>query len=40
MEVLLDTGRGFEELTDPDVPPAQAKPAAPATAPAATGSGD
>jgi tetratricopeptide (TPR) repeat protein len=40
MEVLIDTGRGFEELTDREAPPAESAPAEPASAPAATGSGD
>jgi tetratricopeptide (TPR) repeat protein len=40
MEVLIDTGRGFETLPDPDVSETQPKPTAPAGAPAAAGSGD
>jgi tetratricopeptide (TPR) repeat protein len=40
MEVLIDTGRGFEELTDRDRPPDHPAPVAPAQAPAPTGSGD
>ncbi|HKO28475.1 MAG TPA: tetratricopeptide repeat protein [Solirubrobacteraceae bacterium] len=40
MEVLIDTGRGFEKLPDPDVTPVQPEPAAPAGAQAPTGSGD
>ena len=30
MEVLIDTGRGFEKLSDDDVTPAHSEPAAPA----------
>jgi hypothetical protein len=32
MEVLIDTGRGFEKLPDPDVTPVQPGPGAPAAA--------
>jgi Flp pilus assembly protein TadD len=40
MEVLIDTGHGFQKVTGPEPPPEKPQPAPPAGAPAPTGSGD
>jgi tetratricopeptide (TPR) repeat protein len=39
MEVLIDTGHGFQQVTGPELPPDHPEPVVPAGAPPATGSG-